>query len=49
LSATETAQAADAADVSEVTEAEESDDSNSTEPERRSLAQKVRNWFGRAA
>jgi 8-oxo-dGTP diphosphatase len=52
LSASEDDQAADAADTSDVTEADESDvteDGNGTEPERRSLAQKVRNWLGRAA
>ena len=52
LSAIATTQAADTANVSDVTEAEEpdvTDDSNGTEPERRSLAQKVRNWLGRAA
>jgi hypothetical protein len=45
-SATETVHADDAAEAPEVT-----DGANGTEPEpeRRSLAQKVRNWLGRAA
>jgi 8-oxo-dGTP diphosphatase len=48
LSATETAEALDAAEVSDVTE-DGGSDTEPSEPERRSLAQKVRNWLGRAA